>query len=124
MEPDEAAGADAAGLGSRLRELRLAAGLSLKALAGRRGISASAVSRIERGATQPSVGRLIALVDALGCRCPRCSTRACRRRWRPLSCGRVRRRRWCSRAACSFVGSRRGRWIPSTSSSPPLRRPG
>lgn len=30
------------------------------------GISVSAVSQIERGAMQPSVGRLIALVDALG----------------------------------------------------------
>ncbi|PPG34239.1 transcriptional regulator [Rathayibacter sp. AY2B7] len=67
--PDEAAAraiADGAGLGARLRELRLSAGLSLKALAGRLGISVSAVSQIERGAMQPSVGRLIALVDALG----------------------------------------------------------
>ncbi|KZX22043.1 helix-turn-helix domain-containing protein [Rathayibacter tanaceti] len=59
----ERAGRD---LGVRLRELRLAAGLSLKALAERLGISVSAVSQIERGAMQPSVGRLIALVDALG----------------------------------------------------------
>lgn len=70
---DAAVGADAADpaadrerLGRRLRELRLAAGLSLTALARDLGISVSAVSQIERGAMQPSVGRLIAVVEALG----------------------------------------------------------
>ncbi|KQQ03761.1 MULTISPECIES: helix-turn-helix domain-containing protein [unclassified Rathayibacter] len=53
-------------LGARLRDLRLASGMSLRALAGDLGISASAVSQIERGAMQPSVGRLIAMVGALG----------------------------------------------------------
>ncbi|WP_204162053.1 MULTISPECIES: helix-turn-helix domain-containing protein [unclassified Rathayibacter] len=53
-------------LGARLRELRLASGMSLRALAAELGISASAVSQIERGAMQPSVGRLIAMVGALG----------------------------------------------------------
>ncbi|QHC57910.1 helix-turn-helix domain-containing protein [Rathayibacter sp. VKM Ac-2760] len=53
-------------LGARLRELRLASGMSLRALARELGISASAVSQIERGAMQPSVGRLIAMVGALG----------------------------------------------------------
>ncbi|MBF4462996.1 helix-turn-helix domain-containing protein [Rathayibacter sp. VKM Ac-2878] len=57
---------DTEGLGPRLRELRRASGLSLKAVAGRLGISVSAVSQIERGAMQPSVGRLIALVEVLG----------------------------------------------------------
>ena len=59
-------GSDREGLGARLRELRLASGMSLRALARELGISASAVSQIERGAMQPSVGRLIAMVGALG----------------------------------------------------------
>jgi transcriptional regulator with XRE-family HTH domain len=58
--------ADRERLGRRLRELRLASGLSLTALARDLGISVSAVSQIERGAMQPSVGRLIAVVEALG----------------------------------------------------------
>ncbi|NQX13199.1 helix-turn-helix transcriptional regulator [Microbacteriaceae bacterium VKM Ac-2855] len=53
-------------LGARLRELRHASGMSLRALARELGISASAVSQIERGSMQPSVGRLIAIVGALG----------------------------------------------------------
>ncbi|NQX16255.1 helix-turn-helix domain-containing protein [Rathayibacter sp. VKM Ac-2857] len=57
---------DREGVGARLRELRLASGMSLRALARELGISASAVSQIERGAMQPSVGRLIAMVGALG----------------------------------------------------------
>ncbi|MCM6762323.1 helix-turn-helix domain-containing protein [Rathayibacter sp. ZW T2_19] len=61
-----AAGADRERLGARLRELRLASGMSLRALARELGISASAVSQIERGSMQPSVGRLIAVVGALG----------------------------------------------------------
>ncbi|WP_077223107.1 helix-turn-helix domain-containing protein [Rathayibacter sp. VKM Ac-2630] len=61
-----AAGMDRERLGARLRELRLASGMSLRALARELGISASAVSQIERGSMQPSVGRLIAVVGALG----------------------------------------------------------
>jgi transcriptional regulator with XRE-family HTH domain len=53
-------------LGARLRELRLEAGVSLRALAGRLGISPSAVSQIERGVMRPSVSRLIAYVGAVG----------------------------------------------------------
>jgi transcriptional regulator with XRE-family HTH domain len=53
-------------LGTRLRELRKAAGLSLRALAGRLDISPSAVSQIERGVMRPSVSRLIAYVEAIG----------------------------------------------------------
>lgn len=58
--------ADEQRVGARLRELRLASGASQRALADRLGISVSAVSQIERGAMQPSVGRLIAVVEALG----------------------------------------------------------
>src|ERR1700760_1777617 len=53
-------------LGARLRELRAGSGVSLRALAGRLGISPSAVSQIERGVLRPSVSRLIAYVSALG----------------------------------------------------------
>jgi transcriptional regulator with XRE-family HTH domain len=53
-------------LGPRLRELRLQSGISLRALARDLGISASAVSQIERGIMRPSVSRLIAYVSALG----------------------------------------------------------
>jgi transcriptional regulator with XRE-family HTH domain len=53
-------------LGARLRELRTDAGVTLRALAGRLGISPSAVSQIERGVMRPSVSRLIAYVGAIG----------------------------------------------------------
>jgi len=53
-------------LGARLRELRTDAGVSLRALAARLGISPSAVSQIERGVMRPSVSRLIAYVGAIG----------------------------------------------------------
>jgi transcriptional regulator with XRE-family HTH domain len=53
-------------LGTRLRELREGAGVSLRALAARLGISPSAVSQIERGVMRPSVSRLIAYVGAIG----------------------------------------------------------
>jgi transcriptional regulator with XRE-family HTH domain len=53
-------------LGARLRELRRESGLSLRAVAGRLGISPSAVSQIERGVMRPSVSRLIAFVNAVG----------------------------------------------------------
>jgi transcriptional regulator with XRE-family HTH domain len=53
-------------LGARLRELRTASGVSLRALAARLGISPSAVSQIERGVMRPSVSRLIAYVGAIG----------------------------------------------------------
>ncbi|WP_323741445.1 XRE family transcriptional regulator [Pseudoclavibacter sp. VKM Ac-2867] len=57
---------DAAELGARLRVLREEAGLSLRELARRLDISASAVSQIERGVMRPSVNRLIAIVGELG----------------------------------------------------------
>ncbi len=60
------AAADAPQLGARLRELRDGVGMSAKDLAAKLGISPSAISQIERGTMQPSVSRLIAIVDALG----------------------------------------------------------
>ncbi|WP_219470529.1 helix-turn-helix domain-containing protein [Nonomuraea rhizosphaerae] len=53
-------------LGQRLRELRERSGKSLRAVARELGISASAVSQIERGVMRPSVSRLIAYVGAVG----------------------------------------------------------
>ncbi|HEU4657259.1 MAG TPA: helix-turn-helix transcriptional regulator [Capillimicrobium sp.] len=50
----------------RLREARERAGLSLRQLAPRVGISASALSQIETGKSQPSVRTLYALVRELG----------------------------------------------------------
>ncbi|GIG28880.1 helix-turn-helix domain-containing protein [Cellulomonas marina] len=58
-------GFDAEVLGSRLRALRESAGLTLRDVAGRTGISTSAVSQIERGVLRPSVHRLFSLVTAL-----------------------------------------------------------
>ncbi|MEV4069115.1 helix-turn-helix domain-containing protein [Nonomuraea fuscirosea] len=53
-------------LGRRLRELRAGSGKSLRAVARELGISASAVSQIERGTMRPSVSRLIAYTAAIG----------------------------------------------------------
>ncbi|TQL02869.1 helix-turn-helix domain-containing protein [Cellulomonas sp. SLBN-39] len=52
-------------LGARLRALREARGLTLREVGGRLGISASAVSQIERGVLRPSVNRLFELVTAV-----------------------------------------------------------
>lgn len=57
---------DDAELGARVRALRERSGLSLREVARRLDISASAVSQIERGTLQPSVSRLLAIVDVLG----------------------------------------------------------
>lgn len=61
--PEERTGEE---LGTRLRELRIQSGTTLRALARELGISPSAVSQIERGVMRPSVSRLIAYVSALG----------------------------------------------------------
>lgn len=53
-------------VGPRLRALREEHGMSARALAGKLGISPSAISQIERGVLQPSVSRLIAITDTLG----------------------------------------------------------
>jgi transcriptional regulator with XRE-family HTH domain len=52
-------------LGRNVRELRTAQGLTLAALAPTVGVSPSAISQIERGATEPSLGTLWNLGKAL-----------------------------------------------------------
>ncbi len=53
-------------LGPRIREERLARGVSLRALAREVGVSASMISQIETGKAQPSVSTLYAITSALG----------------------------------------------------------
>lgn len=53
-------------LGALLRAGRERAGLSVRELARRIGVSASLLSQVERGLAQPSVGTLWAVVTALG----------------------------------------------------------
>lgn len=51
--------------GEALRNRRQLAGLSLRALGGRVGLSASFLSQVERGQAEPSVGTLMRLAEAL-----------------------------------------------------------
>lgn len=53
-------------VGARLRQLRDVEKLSLRGLASRSGLSANALSMIERGRASPSVSTLYKLADALG----------------------------------------------------------
>ncbi|MFB2579656.1 helix-turn-helix domain-containing protein [Herbiconiux sp. P15] len=54
------------GLGARLREARLKRGLSLRSVAQSLGVSASLISQVEIGKTQPSVATLYAMASHLG----------------------------------------------------------
>ena len=53
-------------IGERLRALREERNISMRALATRSGLSANALSMIERGKASPSVSTLYKLADALG----------------------------------------------------------
>ena len=53
------------GIGDRLREERVKAGLSQRELARRLGLSASLISQLESGVSKPSVGTLYAIVTEL-----------------------------------------------------------
>lgn len=53
-------------VGTRLRELRSERNLSIRALARRSGLSANALSMIERDKTSPSVSTLYKLADGMG----------------------------------------------------------
>jgi len=55
-----------ADIGARLRAARLERGLSLRSVAQALGVSASLVSQVETGKTQPSVSTLYAMVNHLG----------------------------------------------------------
>lgn len=52
--------------GDRIKELRLAANLTLKDVEARAEVSATHVSEIERGLTSPTVGALVRIARALG----------------------------------------------------------
>jgi DNA-binding XRE family transcriptional regulator/quercetin dioxygenase-like cupin family protein len=53
-------------VGERLRDARQARGISLRSLARELGVSASLISQIETGKSQPSVSTLYAITSALG----------------------------------------------------------
>lgn len=53
------------GIGERLREERIKAGMSQRELARRLGLSASMISQMESGLSKPSVGTLYAIVTEL-----------------------------------------------------------
>ncbi|WP_329268263.1 helix-turn-helix domain-containing protein [Streptomyces sp. NBC_01451] len=53
-------------VGARIRQARLERGMGLRALAREIGVSASLVSQIETGKSQPSVSTLYAITTALG----------------------------------------------------------
>lgn len=58
---------DASGtMGARVRELRRAHGLTLKALGARAGLSHPFLSQLERGLARPSVGSIERIAGALG----------------------------------------------------------
>ena len=70
MDADVSGAADASldaleGIGDRLREERIKAGLSQRELARRLGLSASLISQLESGVSKPSVGTLYAIVTEL-----------------------------------------------------------
>src|SRR6478735_10244113 len=52
-------------IGDHLRQVRLARGLSLRALAGRVGVSPSLISQVETGRARPSVRTLYAIASEL-----------------------------------------------------------
>ena len=99
---------DSGTFGALLRRQRLAAGLTQEALAERAGLSAKAVSDLERDpARTPRLGTVTLLADALGrirSGVPSCSRRPGRPPARPRPC---RRRR--DRSRNSPGGSCRGR---------------
>lgn len=53
-------------LGARLREVRMASGMSLREVARQLGVSPSFVSQLENGKSQPSVATLYSLAQLLG----------------------------------------------------------
>lgn len=64
-EPEPLGNGALDGIGDRLREERVRAGLSQRELARRLGLSASLISQLESGLSKPSVGTLYAIVTEL-----------------------------------------------------------
>ncbi len=62
----DAASAPTSALGGRIRQIRTAQGMSVRALAARAGCSPSLVSQVERGVTAPSARVVYALANELG----------------------------------------------------------
>ena len=62
---DDSTGDAIALIGTRVRDVRTAQGMPLRALADRTGLSMSMLSLVERGKTSPSIGSLIAICSAL-----------------------------------------------------------
>ena len=54
-------------VGKAIAEQRLAAGMTQEVLAERLGCGVEAVSRMERGATMPTLARLIEVAETIGC---------------------------------------------------------
>lgn len=65
-DPSPSARHQRSGVGGTLRKHRAARGLSLRQLARDLGVSASFVSQLENGKSQPSVATLFAICEALG----------------------------------------------------------
>ena len=63
--PGEAGQGQDAGLGQRVRDLREAGGLSLRALADQSGLSVNTISLVENGKSSPSVSTLQKIASAL-----------------------------------------------------------
>jgi len=63
--PGDSTGDAIALIGTRIRDVRTARGMPLRALADRTGLSMSMLSLVERGKTSPSIGTLIAICSAL-----------------------------------------------------------
>ena len=55
-----------AAIGLRVRELRLARGMTLKTLAAKTNLSPSMLSLVERSCASPSIGSLVVIASALG----------------------------------------------------------
>lgn len=65
VEPDERFASSLVAVGSRLRDVRKTAGLSLRELSSRSGLSASFLSLVERGECSLSLTSLFAITQAL-----------------------------------------------------------
>jgi transcriptional regulator with XRE-family HTH domain len=63
---DEATASTLAAIGVRIKEIRLARGMTLQALSDASGLSPSMLSLVERGRASPSIGSLVVIASSLG----------------------------------------------------------